>query len=384
MNINNIGDKCLGCSACKNICPTKAITTTRSFDGFLYPEVDSVKCVDCGACNRVCPVLDDTVKPYPIHAYYGRSKDEDILAKSSSGGAFSEIAKLVLNKNGVVFGAAFDQEKKEVVITDTKHVELDKLRRSKYVESDPGESFLEVKKYLENGTLVLFVGLPCQVAGLKKFLGKDYDNLITCDFICGGSTSTINFQDHMKHLEKKYKSKVIDVNFRPKLYGWREHSFKVDFENNKSYRNYAYLDTYFRGFVVEKALIRECCNSCQFKNGHVSDIILADFWGYWQVKDLEKLDDKGMSLIMINTLKGKKYVDNINEQMSLKEIPLQYISYNFSKSPTDKHINLKKQTFLENYAKYGFEKAAKLTYMKKCVKFRIKKAVKKVLRGIFG
>lgn len=377
MSINKIGNKCCGCFACRSVCHFGAIKTTRSFDGFLYPVVDDSLCTNCGLCEKVCPELNAQKKNLPISAYYGRCSDEKVLMTSSSGGAFSLLANIVLKMSGIIFGAVFDAKKKEVVIKNSNDVTLEQLKRSKYVESNPLDSFLQVKEFLENDKFVMYVGLPCEIGGLKKFLNKDYDNLLLVDFLCGGSSSTINFQEHLNFLENRYKSKVIDVNFRPKLYGWKEHSFKVDFENGKSYKTYAYLDTYFRGFVYEKALIRNCCNSCSYSMGHDSDIILADFWGFRQVNGF-KDDDKGMSLVMANNDKGIKWIEKIpNNQF--KKLEIENIQYAF-KPKNDK--NIMKTMFLKNYKKYGFEKAAKKTYMKKTKIFKIKKIIKGAIKNV--
>lgn len=381
MSIENVKDKCVGCGVCNQVCPKNAIDMVYSEDGFLYPQINSQLCIDCDLCEKKCPTSNDINWQSTIKAYYGRSTDAEIVSKSSSGGIFSVLADKVLELNGVVFGAAFDSRTKKVIYTSTEEVDLEQLRRSKYVESYVNDSFEKTKKYLENGRIVLFVGMPCHIVALKLFLGKNYDNLITCDFICGGAASPVNFIEHLKFIEKKYGSEIIDVNFRPKLYGWKEHSIKIDFKNGKSYKNYAHLDTYFRGFISEGALKRISCTDCHFRSNHASDIILADFWGFKQVPGLVD-DDKGLSLVVTNSEKGEKFLRDIpSENISMKEIPLEYAQYNFNPNKNTAKTRKNKEIFMREYRKYGFEKAARKTYMKNCFAIRLKKLIKSIIRG---
>ncbi len=378
MNINTVQKReCIGCHVCKSVCKFNAITMQKDDAGFLYPAIDEKQCINCGACTNHCPVLKKDTHQNIISAYYGYAKDKNIVKKSSSGGAFTAIAQAVLKENGIVYGAVFDKTSRKVTYMSTEETDLEQIRRSKYVECRVNDSFIKIKEQLNAGKKCLFCGTPCHVAALKGFLDKEYDNLLTCDFICGGVPSAQFFEEHLLYLENKYKSKVKSVNFRPKLYGWKEHSFMVEFENGRVYKNYAYLDTYFRGFISEGVLIRDSCYSCQFRNNHYSDFILADFWGYKQVPQIKE-NDTGISLITVNSDKGAEFVNNFEEYMNIYEIPISYTDYNFKTK--GRTCIEKKQSFLDAYKKNGFEKSAKQQYMTGCVKFRIRKCLKRILK----
>ncbi len=375
MSIEIAKSSCMGCSACLNVCSKNAIDMVYSEDGFLYPRINDILCTSCGACQKRCPVLNATQRQNLKKAYYGHATDRKTVAQSSSGGFFSVLAGKILEAGGVVFGAVYDKENHAIVYKHSDEVDFDELRRSKYVESRVSNSFAKAKEYLEQGRMVMFVGMPCHITGLKLFLNKKYDNLLTCDFICGGAASPVNFKEHLQYLEKKYKSNVKRVNFRPKLYGWKEHAIKIEFENGKSYKNYAFLDTYFRGFVYEGVIKRESCIDCKFRNNHAADIILADFWGYKALGINE--ENTGLSLLVTNSDKGERYLKEIpHEKMLIHEIPLQYAMYNFTPFSNPEKAKEKKRKFLTAYQKYGFEKAARITYMKKCIRFKIKKIIK--------
>lgn len=378
MNIETVQkSECIGCHVCKSVCKFGAIKMNKDDAGFFYPTIDENLCTNCGICSKRCPVLKTDKRQNIISAYYGYSKDSDTVRKSSSGGAFSAIAETILQEDGIVWGAVFDKSSKRVVYMSTKETDLEQIRRSKYVECQVNDSFIKIKEQLDAGSKCLFCGTPCHTAALKTFLNKEYDNLLTCDFICGGVPSAQFLEEHLIHLEDKYRSKVESVNFRPKLYGWKEYSFMVEFENGSAYKNYAYLDTYFRGFISEGALLRDSCYSCKFRNNHYSDFILADFWGYKQVSQI-KDNDTGLSLITVNSDKGAEFVRKLEKYMNIYEIPISYTDYNFKTN--GRTCIEKKQKFLEAYKMNGFEKAALQQYMTGCLKFRLKKTIKRLLK----
>lgn len=382
MSIQKVKSSCTGCTVCEKICPVRAIEFKQSEDGFLYPQINENICTECGLCEKRCPALEMNIKQNLKKAYYGCSLDKDIVADSSSGGMFSVLAEKILHNGGVVFGAAYDSKSKEVMYKSTDEVSIAQLRRSKYVESVVGNSFIKAKEYLEQGRIVLFVGMPCHIAGLKKFLNYDYENLITCDFICGGSGSPLFFKEHLNFLENKYKSQVENINFRPKLFGWKEYAIKIEFKNNKQYRNYAFLDTYFRGFIYEGVVKRGTCAECKFRNNHFSDIILADFWHHKKIEEI-KDDDRGLSLLITNSDKGESFIKGIDEDDAvLKEIPLSIVEGNFKPFKNPEIHKKRKNLLVRFYKKYGFEKAAKKLYMKRCYRFKIKKMLKSIIKGL--
>ena len=378
MNISVVGKKCVGCSACEQICPKDAIKMIYNEEGFLYPVIDNTLCVNCGICNQVCPTYQDEHRQANrTCAYQGYSKDEMTVKNSSSGGAFSIMAEYTLENNGIVFGVKFDKKTKEVVYTSTDECVLDEIRRSKYVTPNPKNTFSRVKHELISGRNVLYCGLPCHIEGLYRFLGKEYKNLVTCDFICGGVPSERFFKEHLEALEMKYKSTVKDVNFRAKLYGWKDHSIKITFDNGKTYCRHANADSFFRGYLV-KPYQRDCCYMCNYRLKHYADLTIADYWGGAN----ENKNNKGVSMVIVNTNNGYDFAQKtlISSGEMFEELKLEKTSYAFSEQKERflKGIENKK-TFMKVYEKHGFEKAAKKLYFKDEMIVRIKVFIKQIM-----
>lgn len=360
MTVNELMNACCGCGGCGQICPKNAITMKADADGFLYPAVDTDKCVECGLCVKHCPVAD----PQPhtsLNAYYGWNKDLSVRALSSSGGVFSALADQVLKDNGVVYGAMFDPENKTVVYKGTDQVTLDDLRRSKYVQADTQSVFAEIREKLVQGKKVLFCGTPCHVAGLTTFLGKDYENLYTCDFVCGGSASPAFFKEHLEMLEKKYGAPVERINFRDKKLGWKRMLLTISLTNGKKYSKLGYFDAFFNGFI-ESIIKRKNCYSCKFADNHFSDLTIADYWGYRNAG--VPYDEKGISMIVVNTPKGQRLQELAAEQMELVEMGLDRTRYTIYPRTFNKERFAKREAFFATAKKMGYEKAAKNSYMK--------------------
>lgn len=310
--------RCTICQACSNICPKDCIDVKFLKEEFYYPVIDKENCINCGACEKVCPVLNPLELYQPLKkAYAGINKNSNERLKSSSGGLFTVLANCILEENGVVCGAAFDKGfQVNHKIIDNK-ADLAKLRGSKYVQSNTKYIFKEIKKYLKINKKVLFTGCPCQVAGLKKFLGKGYQNLFTVDFICHGIPSQNTFDRYIKFLQNVYKSKIIEFLFRDKTKGWHTSSVKVTFENGKVYTKFITEDMYMRGFL-NNLYCKQSCYNCLFRNHKSgSDITLADYWGA-EIEEREMDDNKGLSLIIINSIKGEMLKDNIKKMSILK------------------------------------------------------------------
>lgn len=360
-NINQCKDMCCGCSSCSIICKKEAIEMIKDEHGFNYPKVDFEKCVDCGECLKVCPVFKIEKSSDLDKAYYGWNYDENVRIKSSSGGVFSCLADKILEENGVVFGAVYDSNKNIVKYSSSDETELDNIRRSKYTESETGDIFIEVEKNLKNGRKVLFCGTPCHIAGLKKFLFKEYENLILCDFVCGGAASPAFFQEHLEKLEKDNNSKIEQINFRDKKNGWKRMTFTVCFENGKKKSTLSYFDSFFNGFI-EGIIKRKNCFECPFSDNHFSDITIADYWGY--KSGGVEYDKKGISMIIVHSENGKKIFEMLKEKMYQKEMPAKNTKYTIKK----RIFNQEKYNIREEYFKLaseiGYEKAAKKTYMK--------------------
>lgn len=309
--------ECCGCYACKNICPKDCIDMNVDEEGFWYPKVDMLKCINCNLCEKVCPFIEDPKKEgFKNIAYACKNKNLQTRLESSSGGIFSNLCDYVIDKDGVVFGAAFNENLEVEHMEANTFEEYKKFRGSKYVQSKIGNSYKKVKEHLDEGKLVLFSGVPCQIEGLHLFLGKKYDNLITVDLICHGVPSPLIFNLYKKILNKKYSSQITDIKFRDKTEGWKKYSYLSKFENNSIYRKLLNEDSYMKGFLSDLYLRPSCynCKSKNFKSN--SDILLGDYWGIEGIhSDFD--DDKGISLVIVNTLKGKEMFDNISDNMSV-------------------------------------------------------------------
>ena len=313
-------NRCTGCQACMNICPVDAISFHEDLKGFLYPEV-SEKCVGCNACKRVCPrntgVQLNQREPVVYAAF---TKNKATRKNSSSGGMFTELAKSVLEKGGIIYASKLSEDCKRVVFDSCNTVEnLAKFQGSKYVQSQPGLIFRQVKETLLTGREVLFIGVPCQVDGLKKYLNKEYSNLLVVDIICHGVPSPKLWRDYCTYLEEVNGAKAVNISYRYKKPNWTRFSLKVDFDNNKSYVGSKFDDPYLISFLKEISM-RENCYSCEYTSTYrTGDITLADFWGYHSYDFKMRNKEKGISLVMINTEKGQKAFENIKSEIAFQE-----------------------------------------------------------------
>lgn len=375
MNNINVFQACSNCGACYNACPVDAISVKED-ELFYRPVVDETKCLDCGLCQKVCPVNAPQQRQHTLRAYAAIHNDEQVVQNSSSGGVFRALADQVLAVGGVVYGAAYTEDCKTVKICSTEECRLEQLQKSKYVESRVDCSFREVKDRLERGKAVLYCGAPCQIAGLLRFLGRDYENLITCDFSCGGMPSHKLYQEWLEHITCKLKDLVVSVDFRPKTFGWFPHAIKVQASNGKRYDRLATEDPYFNCFVGRHITVRDYCLACEFADNHYADIVLADFWKY---KSVSKVNNKnrGISLLIANSEKGKRTIEALSKQVALTILELEQASYNLKSKQTSAEFLEKRKTFLQACETRGFiNTAGKLPYD---YKTRLKYKVKKIL-----
>lgn len=326
---------CCGCNACATRCPKQCIILKEDMEGFSYPVIDTSLCIDCGLCEKVCPVIHpEEEEKKPIESYAIKNPNEFIRMKSSSGGAFTAIAEQIISEGGVVFGASFD-ENWEVhhTFTETKNG-LSDFRGSKYLQSRIESSYRDAERFLKDGRKVLFSGSPCQIAGLKRYLNKKYDNLLTIDFICHGvpspkvwriylkeKISTINWESRdntsLQTSLKKFPI-ITEIAFRDKeITGWKNYRFVIRGKsalmaanNSVLTSDIGYNNIYMQAFLND-LILRPSCYKCPSKKGKSgSDITLADFWGI--EKFLPSLDDdKGVSLLLVNSKKGIKIIENI-------------------------------------------------------------------------
>lgn len=350
----SIKDKkaCCGCGACVQRCPKQCITLHEDSEGFLYPVADASVCINCGLCEKVCPVINQHTAHEPLQTFAAKNSNEAVRAASSSGGVFTMLAESVIKSGGVVFGAAFDQQWKVVHTCATTIGGLQKFRGSKYLQSQTNNTFKEAEAYLKQGRQVLYSGTPCQVAGLKRYLRKDYDNLLTVDFICHGVPSPGVFRTYLRDEINRHSArqsggkntvllpciplvaesdglgggdvKIQSVSFRDKRKGWKKFGFALGLskasaagEKNSVLLSYSPLnkDLFMRGFLRDLYLRPSCyaCPAKELKSG--SDITLGDFWGIETLLP-ELDDDRGISAVTANTEKGRALLQELNAEQT--------------------------------------------------------------------
>lgn len=376
----SIKDKsqCCGCSACVSICNKNAITMKPDILGFLYPVVDIDKCVNCGLCEKVCAFnnkYDISLNlPKPV-AYGVRHKDIDEVMRSRSGAVFVALSDKILEQGGVVYGAGYTDHFRVVHKRAVTKNMRDEFRGSKYVQSDMNTVFLQVKKDLSEGLVVLFSGTPCQTAGLSSFIGKRLrKNLFLVDILCHGVPSPFLWKDFLNHIEKINKSTITEVNFRnKKIFGWKAHRETFCLKNGSKdivcdYRFY------------QNTPYRKSCNVCPYTNTtRPSDITLADFWGWEKnVPNMNK-DNKGLSLIICNTDKGFKLFENIQGMVLTKQVVLDNCLQPQLQEPSKQMVF--RDRFERDYESKGFEYVMK-RYSCSNIVYRIESFVFRILRKL--
>ena len=362
---NNIcsSDLCTGCSACMNICAKRAITMQENECGFVFPVIDSALCVDCGLCEKICPALHpQSFNDTPKHTYATVCNDTEERSSSSSGGLSSLICRHIIRKGGVAYGCS------QINYQDIRHIRVDnendlyKLKGSKYVQSNIGYIFRDVKKDLQEGKYVAFSGTPCQIAGLKAFLQKDYEKLITLDLICHGVPSQKMLRDDIECYLKDGEESVF-VNFRWKAktgiqYGI-QFGIQDDIKRSISKSISLPYDPYMFAFMTGYS-IRENCHSCPYsQEKRIGDITIGDFWRLGAYAPTKLEIKYGVSLILVNSDKGQMLIEEIKSQLTTEERMLQEaIDGNSNLSfPSPRPIN--KDSFLMTYREYGLEAACK-------------------------
>lgn len=373
--------KCCGCTACKSICPKDAIEMFEDEEGFLYPKVNKEKCINCGLCEKVCPVLNANEEKKEQKAYIFQNCDDKVRRESTSGGAFSAIAEYVLEKNGIVYGAMFDENFKVIHNAVEKKEDLYKFRNSKYVQSEIGECFRNIKYQLDNNRYVCFSGTSCQIEGLKKYLNKKYENLILVDVVCRAVPSPLIWKKYLELRKEKYKN-ISKIMFRDKYHGYKYSNFSIynkDNDKSKEYHAGVESDPYLRAFF-SNICDRPSCYKCKFKKqNRESDITI---WDCFEVEKYNKKldDDKGTTRVLTNTVKGKKIIeelakDNIVEEISIDKAVngffamFQSVKYNDKREEFFKDCNnLSNEELFDKYFPYTLkvktEKYARLFLLK--------------------
>ena len=301
----NISDKrnCCGCGGCAQACPVSCITMTADDEGFQYPAVDHARCIGCGACERACPILKGGEKPKQIKVYAAYAHDADVRRTSSSGGVFGLLAERVLSDGGAVFGAAFDRDWSVHHQMAEQMEDLPPLQGSKYVQSRIEDTYKQAEAVLQDGRSVLFTGTPCQIAGLKRSLKKEYERLYTVDIFCHGVPSPGVWERYLKEKTQTYKSACSRIDFRNKTPSWKRYAVSMDFENGEQYSVCHEEDSYFKLFISDICL-RPSCYDCKFRESRSgADLTLGDAWGVelWMP---HMSDDQGTSVVVVNSPKG--------------------------------------------------------------------------------
>lgn len=321
--INNLIDKCCGCSLCQTICPQKCIELVYKEDGFKYPQIDTEKCIGCNLCEKLCPVINKVPAISQNEGYLIRAKDQSIVSKSASGGFVTPIAEFVISNEGTVYGAGFDSKWSVKHFGITKYNEIQNIRGSKYVQSSTDFIYDEVARELKNGKMVLFTGTPCQIQAVTKYIKfKGLDkNLYTIDVVCKGVGSPKVWEKYVEYQEEKNHSRIRKINFREKIHGYHSSNMVVEFENNKK-SSKSKSDFYMKAYVDE-LLSRTSCYQCAFKGiERCSDFTIFDAWHMNRLVKDKKDDDKGYTFLVTRSEKGKKILNEIRDKYYIRRIDL--------------------------------------------------------------
>lgn len=380
INIKNPAD-CCGCTACESICTHNAIKMEPDKLGFLYPIIDDALCVDCGLCQKVCQFQD---RYKPIDAFvqpdvYGvRHTNEDELKKSQSGAAFWAFVETLLNDGFVIYGVGYGNDFHVLHKRIETLEQCQELRGSKYTQSDLRGIYKEIKVKLQLGEHILFTGTPCQVAGLKSYIPKRLqDNLITIDLVCHAVPSPKIWESYVKWIEHKYRDKVVSTDFRNKKFGWHSHfeTFNLSKKKKEIKRS-----TFRFFFFYDHLSVRKSCANCKFTNlKRPGDLTIGDFWG-WEKHHTEWNDNKGVSLLLVNTKKGKSLFEKVDSKLlfSIKSNTSDCLQPQLIK-PIE--INGNQEKFTDEFVKYGFEYVAK-KYADEGIDYKIKQLSKLPYRAV--
>ena len=360
--INNKKNECSGCTACQSICPKNAIKMVEDEEGFKYPKTNKDKCINCGACYKICPNVKKDETNKILEAYGAKHKNPEEQITSRSGGVFIALSDYILNNGGIVYGAqqivkdCRTRKENEDIISvchnrATTTEERNKFKGSKYVQSDMGTIINDINKDLKEGKIVLFSGTPCQVAGVKAVIPKKYqEKLYTCDIVCHGVPSNRVFQEFLKYMEKLSDKKIVEFRFRDKRYGWESHYETSFFDDGTE------LTTrYFRDLFYGHDNLRPSCHVCNYANtNRLGDVSIADFWGVDKIAP-DFLDKNGVSLVIINNEKGKKWFESIKNKLDIIQCSIEDCIQNTYtlNQPTQKGEN--REQFWQDFKTKEFE-----------------------------
>ncbi len=372
-------EKCTGCKMCAAICPHNAISFPVSSEGFWYPQISEQECVNCGLCTKKCPAMRNDKYETKRTAYAAWSRDDDIRRDATSGGIYYEFAKYFLDQGGVLAGCSYSDDYKSAFHMITDNYEgLNRLKGSKYFQSDTQGIYEEIRNVLKMGKKVLFTGTPCQVVALKNYLQQDYDNLLTVDFICRGVPSPKVHEKKIELYQDKTKSIVTSYRDKSKLRGWANFGELIQFANGRQKFISRWKDEINNCFIEKNLSMREACYTCKYKDGNnASDITLGDFWG---IKGVTRKDHVyGVSAVITNNEKGKAYLQGLKDRIYMAERPLQEVGVSNSAYlyPVERPQN--RDIFFQKLEKCGLDKTVK-SFTKRNVKERLRQRLR-IVKG---
>ena len=382
MKIEEIKEKCTGCGACASFCPKECITMPYDKEGFYYPSINHDRCISCGICEKKCHVINPLKKQdlTARETYYGWNLIDEERMLSTSGGAFIALAKNVILDDGVVYGAYFDVGDYTLKQVSTDDIELKKLLKSKYIESNMSLVIKDIQSKINENKKILFCGTPCEVSGVKKAISDKNGLLLTVDFICHGVPSSKLFKEYLENRIKGQK--LLDIDFRPKDKGWASKNIALTTTTTTTTTITPYIiDSFYYGFMCANAFLRRSCYNCDFRQNHVSDISVADFWRYKDI-DPKLYSEKGLSLLIGNTSKGIESI-RLLKNFELHQVDNKCSDYLYACKDYSGGLKFRYK-FYKLYEQYGFEKAAEKTYFKdpllRKLKYNTKQIIKKLMR----
>ena len=377
-NISSLSQKCSGCGLCEHLCPKNAITMVEK-DGFLYPNVNENTCVYCGVCVKLCPVNSDKLtESNCIEAFAVKHKDSNVIFNSSSGGIFTALSDKILENNGYIIGADFDDDMNLVHTTTSTTEGRDRMRGSKYIQSNTVGIYKAIRDLLNEDKPILFTGTPCQAAAVRKAF-PNKDNLYIVDIICHGVPSPEVWKKYVEFIEKKYKKKLTFFSFRNKsLSGWRKYSAKLTFDDKTEILHNDYTGSFIELFRYDVCL-RPSCTECNFTSmNRQGDITIGDFWGIENTIP-EISDNKGISAVMINTEKGKRLFEQIKDKINVYPTTQKDIAKKQPNLSVSSSYSNKASSFKQDLNSMPFEKILK-KYTRVGLKRRIIDTIKKFLK----
>lgn len=368
-------DLCTGCGVCANVCPEKCIDMAENSIGHPEPVINEEKCIKCGKCVRSCPNNSNFERNEAKAVYACWSQEEKERCESTSGGMANVLSRQILDKGGVVYGCALTGNGIEHIRVDNID-NLYKLQGSKYVQSYMGNVYRDIKKDLEENVVVLFIGTPCQCAGVKSFLNKEYNNLYIIDLICTGVPPQKLLWEHLGYSDKKPEK----IRFRDKV-GTR---LTVTDNDKIVYQKAVWEDYFLMGFSKHLYLRESCYNCVWADKKRCSDITLGDFWGLGKEKPFIHNTKNGVSEVFINSSKGQTLFDSVSDSIFREERELEEAFKGNPRYSSPSHAHANKNKFIAVYEKYGFKKAIKKSLKKERIKYFIYRVKRSVAQGMKG